>query len=76
MPGRRLIRVADWPVIRRTALVSLAMPAPGALTRASTPGTRPSWAEAWLLTSASMPEMPSDADPPKVSCSCRAPVIR
>ena len=73
--GRRLATVADRPVMARTAFISRGMLARGALTRASTPGTRPSWAEAWLLTSASMPEMPSGADPPKASCSCRAPLI-
>ena len=59
----------------RTAFISRAMLTRGALTRASTRGTRPSCAEARLLTRASIPEMPRGADPPKASCSCRAPLI-
>ncbi len=56
--------VLAFPVTRRTAVVSAPMLADGALIMASTPGMRPSPAEAALLTSRSMPEMPSDALPP------------
>ena len=63
--------VPGLPVMRRTSLVSVPMLTLGALIRASTPGTSPSPADARLLTSASIPAMPSVALPP--SMRSRAP---